>query len=107
MLRANAPTYRVQIFLIQCALNGYIRCYISTEFQRGLGWSRPLHSLKSKYCLMVLLGLTCYISLIQIDTQDIYTYKSNLYDFTYYDDDDDTKADTMMGVVDEVDSDDD
>ena len=38
--------------------------------------------------------------------QDIYTYKSNLYDFTYYDDDG-TKADTMMDVVDEVDSDDD
>ena len=28
-------------------------------------------------------------------------------DFTYYDDDDDTKADTMMDVVYEVDSDDD
>ena len=81
MLHANSPTYRVQTFLIQCILSGYISCYMSAEFQRGLEWSRPLLSLKSKYC---------------VD------------DFTYYDnDDDDTKADTMMAVVYEVDSDDD
>ena len=53
---------------------------MSAEFQRGLGWSRPLTRLGVK----ILFG-----------------------DFTYYDDDDDdTEADTMMYVVYEEDSDD-
>ena len=40
----------MQTFLIKCTLNGYIRCNLSAEFQRGLGWSRPLLSLMTKYC---------------------------------------------------------
>ena len=53
---------------------------MSAQLQRGLGWSRPLLSFKVK---------------ILFD------------DFTYYDDNDDTEADTMMDVVYEVGSDDD
>ena len=63
LLQANAPTYRVQTFLIKCTLNGYIRSYLSAEFQRGLGWSRPLLSLMSKYCLMILLITLTYVTL--------------------------------------------
>ena len=53
LLQANAPTYRVQTFLIKCTLNGYVKFNMSAEFQKGLGWSRPLLSLMSKYCLMI------------------------------------------------------
>ena len=53
---------------------------MSAQLQRGLGWSRPLLSFKVK---------------ILFD------------DFTYYDDNDGTEADTMMDVVYEVGSDDD
>ena len=49
--------------LIKCTLNGYIRCNLSAEFQRGLGWSRPLLSLMSKYCLMILLITLTYVTL--------------------------------------------
>ena len=63
LLQANTPTYRVQTFLIKCTLNGYIRCNLSAEFQRGLGWSRPLLSLMSKYCLMILLITLTYVTL--------------------------------------------
>ena len=63
LLQANAPTYRVQTFLIKCTLNGYIRSHLSAEFQRGLGWSRPLLSLMSKYCLMILLITLTYVTL--------------------------------------------
>ena len=63
MLQANAQTYRVQTFLIKCILNGYIRCNMSAEFQRGLRWSRPLLSLMSKYCLMILLIMLTYVTL--------------------------------------------
>ena len=80
LLEVNGPTYRVKTVFIQCTLNGYIRCNMSAQLQRGLGWSRPLLSFKVK---------------ILFD------------DFTYYDDNDDTEADTMMDVVYEVGSDDD
>ena len=63
LLQAYAPTYRVQTFLIKCPLNGYIRCNLSAEFQRGLGWSKPFLSLMSKYCLMILLITLTYITL--------------------------------------------
>ena len=63
LLQANAPTYRVQTFIIKCTLNGYIRCNMFAEFQRGLGWSRPLLSLMSKYCLMILLITLTYVTL--------------------------------------------
>ena len=53
---------------------------MSAQLQRGLGWSRLLLSFKVK---------------ILFD------------DLTYYDDNDDTEADTMMDVVYEVGSDDD
>ena len=49
--------------LIKCTLNGYIRCNLSAEFQRGLGWSKPLLSLMSKYCLMILLITLTYVTL--------------------------------------------
>ena len=62
-LKTNATSYRVQTFLIKCTLNGYIKCNLSTEFQRGLGWSRPLLSLLSKYCLMILLIMLTYVTL--------------------------------------------
>ena len=62
-LHANAPTYRGQTFLIKCTLNGYIRCDMSAEIQRGLGWSRPLLSLMSKYCLMILPITLTYVTL--------------------------------------------
>ena len=63
LLQANAPTYSVQTFLIKCTLNGYIRCNMSAEFQRGLRWSRPLLCLISKYCLMILLITLTYVTL--------------------------------------------
>ena len=63
LLQANAPTYRVQTFLIKCTLNGYIRCHMSAEFQRGLGWSKPLLRFMSKYCLMILLITLTYVTL--------------------------------------------
>ena len=63
LLQANALTYRVQTLLIKCTLNGYIRCNMTAEFQRGLGWSRPLLSLMSKYCLMILLITLTYVTL--------------------------------------------
>ena len=52
MLTANAPTYRVQTFRIKCTLNGYIRCHMSAEFRRGLGWS-----------LIILLNTLTYVTL--------------------------------------------
>ena len=57
------PTYRVQTFLIKRTLNGYIRCNMSAEFKRGLGWSRPLLSLMLKYCMMILLITLTYVTL--------------------------------------------
>ena len=63
LLQANAPTYRVQTFLIKCTLKGYIRCNMSSEFQRGFGWSRPILSFMSKYCLMILLIMLTYVTL--------------------------------------------
>ena len=36
---------------------------LSAEFQRGLGWSRPILSLMSKYCLMILLITLTYVTL--------------------------------------------
>ena len=53
----------MQTCLIKCTLNGYIRCNMSAEFQRGLGWSRPLLSLMSKYCLTILLITLTYVTL--------------------------------------------
>ena len=53
----------MQTFLIKCTLSGYIRCNMSAEFQRGFGWSRPLLSLMSKYCLMILLITLTYVTL--------------------------------------------
>ena len=53
---------------------------MSAQLQRGLGWNRPLLSFKVK---------------ILFD------------DFNYYDDNDDTEADTLMDVVYDVGSDDD
>ena len=55
--------YWKQKFLIKCTLNGYIICYMSAEFQKGLGWSRPLLSLISKYCLVILLITLTYLTL--------------------------------------------
>ena len=63
LLQANALTYRVQTFLIKCTLHGCIRCKLSVEFQRRLGWSRPLLSLMSKYYLMILLITLTYVTL--------------------------------------------
>ena len=63
LLQANTPTYRVQTFLIKFTLNGYIRYNLSAEFERELGWSRPLLSLMSKYCLMILLITLTYVTL--------------------------------------------
>ena len=53
----------MQTFLIKCTLNGYIRCNMSAQFRTGLGWSRPLLSLMSKYCLMILLITLTYVTL--------------------------------------------
>ena len=55
----------------KCILKGYIRCNLSAEFQRGLGWSRPLLSLMSKYCLMILLITLTYVTLS--DLQNLMT----------------------------------
>ena len=48
MLQANAPTYRVQTFLIKCTLNGYIRCNMSAEFQRRIWMEQALTQLDVK-----------------------------------------------------------
>ena len=70
LLQANSPTYKVQTFFIKCTLNGYIRCNLSAEFQRGLGWSRPLLSFMSKYCLMILL-MILLITLTYVTLSDL------------------------------------
>ena len=52
--------YLYQIIALDSAfveVQGSCDIFMSVEFQRGLGWSKPLLSLQSKYCLKIQLVL--------------------------------------------------
>ena len=66
-------------FFIKCTLNCYIRCYMSAEYQRGLGWSRPLLSLMSKYCLKILFITLTYVTLSDLQNLVTTSRSKSLY----------------------------